>query len=63
MGLVETYRRLLSATASDHNTMMRSRAAILEEMNRGRAKRAFTQFQEICPNHQDYMWDILIENP
>jgi hypothetical protein len=57
------YRRLLSATASDHNTMMRSRAAILEEMNRGRAKRAFTQFQEICPNHQDYMWDILIENP
>ncbi len=56
------YRRLLSATASDHKTMMESRAAIVEELNNGRTKRAFTQFNEICPIHQDYMWDIVIEN-
>ena len=57
------YRRLLSATAIDHKTMMQSRAEIVAELNRGRTKRAFTQFGEICPKHQDYMWDILIENP
>ena len=57
-----SYRRLLSTTASDHKTMMRSRAAIIEELNNGRTKRAFNEFNEICPNHQDYMWDIIIEH-
>jgi hypothetical protein len=57
------FRRLLSVTGSDHNSIMRARVAINAEVNRGRTKRAFTQFNEICPNHQDYMWDVQIENP
>ena len=57
------YRRLLSATGSDHKALMKARAEMIAALNEGRAKRAFTQFNEICPEHQDYMWDIQIENP
>ncbi len=57
------FRRLLSTTGTDHKSIMRARTAIVAEFNRGRTKRAFTQFNEICPSHQDYMWDIQIENP
>lgn len=57
------YRRLLTTSGGDHKSMMRARAAIIAEFNTGRTKRAFTQFNEICPEHQDYMWDIQIENP
>ena len=57
------YRRLLSTTGSDHKSMMKARAAIIADLNDGRTKRAFTQFNDICPEHQDYMWDIQIENP
>ncbi len=57
------YRRLLSTTGKDHKSIMRARAAIAEQLDSGRAKRALTQFQEICPNHHDYLWDIVIENP
>ena len=57
------FRRLLSATGSDHKSIMKTRMAIVAEFNQGRTKRAFTQFSEICPTHQDYMWDIQIENP
>ncbi len=57
------FRRLLSATGSDHKSIMRARTAMVAQFNRGRTKRAFTQFNEICPSHEDYMWDIQIENP
>ena len=57
------FRRLLSATGSDHKSIMKTRTAIIAAFNQGRTKRAFTQFNEICPKHQDYMWDIQIENP
>ncbi len=57
------YRRLLTTTGTDHKSMMRSRAAVLTQFNQGRTKRAFTQFNEICSSHQDYMWDIQIQNP
>ena len=42
------FRRLLSMTASDHNTMMRTRDAIIAEMQSGRTGRAFEQLNEIC---------------
>ena len=57
------WRRLLSLTASDHSTMMRTRAAINGELSSGRAARAFNQMNEICPDHHDYMWDIKFETP
>jgi hypothetical protein len=57
------WRRLLSMTASDHNTMMETRAAILEQMQSGRTQRAFEQLNDICPDHEDYMWDIQHETP
>ncbi len=57
------WRRLLSLTASDHNSMMRTRVAILNEMQTGRAERAFRQLNDICPDHVDYMWDIQLETP
>ena len=57
------YRRLLSVTAADHKVMMRTRAAIIEEMMSGRSERAFRQFSEICNAHHDYMWDVQIETP
>lgn len=57
------FRRLLSATATDHKTMMLTRAAIVAEMTSGRTERAFRQFSEICDTHHDYMWDVQIETP
>jgi hypothetical protein len=57
------WRRLLTTTATDHKTMMRVRAEIIEELGEGRAERATRQFNEICPRHHDYMWDIQVETP
>ena len=57
------WRRLLSLTARDHITMMRTRETIVAELRSGRVKRAFDQMNEICPDHQDYMWDIQMETP
>ena len=57
------WRRALSLTASDHNTMMRTRGALLEQFSAGRNSRALTQLNEICPDHEDLMWDIQLETP
>ncbi|MGI9205983.1 MAG: hypothetical protein ACR2Q3_18345 [Woeseiaceae bacterium] len=57
------YRRLLSLTADDHNSMMRARAAIIADLDTGRMKRSYTQMNEICPDHDDYMWDIQMATP
>lgn len=57
------WRRLLSLTASDHMTMMATRAAVLDELQTGRNQRRLEAFTEICPDHEDYLWDIQIENP
>ena len=57
------WRRLLSLTATDHNTLMHARAAVIDELSSGRAQRAFNQVNEICPDHQDYMWDVRFETP
>ena len=57
------YRRILTMTSSDHKTMMKTRAAILSEFDDRRLERAANEFNEICGEHQDYMWDILIQSP
>ena len=57
------YRRILTMTSSDHKTMMKTRAAILSEFDDRRLERAANEFNEICDEHQDYMWDILIQSP
>ena len=57
------YRRLLSLTGADHKGMMRTRAAILEQIRSGRSERAFNQMNDICPKHTDYMGDIVYETP
>ena len=57
------WRRLLSMTAKDHNTMMHARADILAAASSGRAARAMEQLNDICPDHEDYMWDIQMETP
>ena len=57
------FRRLLSITGTDHNTIMATRAAILADARSGRSSRAFEQLNDICPVHHDYMWDIRFETP
>ena len=57
------WRRLLSLTAADHNTMMHARGEVLGELGSGRAQRAFDQMNEICPDHEDYLWDVQFETP
>ena len=57
------FRRLLTVTAADHQSIMRARASIIDELQQRRNERAFRNFSEICFEHQDYMWDIQIENP
>ena len=57
------FRRVLLLGAADHKTLMRERAAIIEELGDRKAKRAADEFNEICGSHDDYMWDILIQTP
>ena len=57
------FRRILTMTSSDHKTLMRTRAAILEQLDGRRIERAVAEFNDICPRHTDYMWDILIQTP
>ncbi len=54
------YRRLATMTAADHKTLLAQRAAIIGKL--GDNELAST-FNAICPSHQDYMWDVQIENP
>ncbi len=57
------YRRILTMTAADHKTMMKTRAAILAEFDDRRVERAVKELNDICPAHDDYMWNILIQSP
>lgn len=55
------FRRLLIMSAADHKTVMQAREAILSELDNRKVKRAVTELNKICPSHQDYMWDILLQ--
>lgn len=57
------YRRLLIMSAADHKTVMKTREAILADLQNRKAERAVTELNRICSSHQDYMWDILIQTP
>lgn len=57
------YRRILTMTSSDHKTLMRTRAAILDDFDDRRTERAREEFNDICFKHSDYMWDILAQSP
>ena len=57
------YRRIVTMTAADHKTLMNTRAAILDEFDDRRVERAVKEMNEICPKHNDYLWDILIQAP
>jgi hypothetical protein len=56
------FRRILTMSANDHKTLMRTRAAILAEFDDRRTERALKEFNEICHSHHDYLWDILIQS-
>jgi hypothetical protein len=57
------YRRILTMTSSDHKTLMKTRAAIIEEFDTRRTERALKEMNDICYKHRDYMWDILLQTP
>lgn len=57
------YRRLLTLTGPDHNTILKGRDAIVEEISSGRNERLSTEFDSICSSHTDYMWNIQHEMP
>ncbi len=57
------YRRILTMTATDHKTLMKTRAAILAEFDDRRTERALKEFNKICHTHHDYLWDILEQTP
>lgn len=57
------WRRALILGASDHKTLMRTRAEVIEELTDRKTERALKEFNSICHMHQDYMWDILIQTP
>ena len=57
------YRRLLIMTSADHKSLMKSRAAILDKLEDRKLDRAATELNKICPAHQDYLWDILLQTP
>ena len=57
------WRRILIMDAADHKTLMKARAAIIEEFGDRKVERAFEEMNRICHTHQDYMWDILVQTP
>ena len=57
------WRRILTMGAADHKMLMRARTAILAEFDDRKVKRAAEEFNDICPSHQDYLWDILVQTP
>ncbi len=57
------WRRILVMGATDHKTLMRTRAAIIGEFDDRKVERAAEEMNKICHTHQDYMWDILLQTP
>ena len=57
------WRRILTMGAPDHKTLMRARTATLADFDDRKVERAAEEFNDICPSHQDYLWDILAQTP
>ena len=57
------YRRILTMGSTDHKTLMLAREAIHADFADRKVARAVEEMNEICPTHQDYMWDVLVQVP
>ncbi len=57
------YRRLLTMTGESHKSLAAVRAQLQGQLRQRRTERAWREFGEICPRHEDYMWDIRLETP
>lgn len=57
------YRRILTMGSTDHKTLMLTREAIHADFDERKVSRAVEEMNEICHTHQDYIWDILIQEP
>lgn len=57
------WRRILTMGAVDHKTLMSAREGIHSDFEDRKVDRAVSEINEICGEHQDYMWDILAQTP
>lgn len=55
------WRRLLTLGAVDHDTLMRARAAISNDLTGRKLERAVREFNQVCHARNEYMWDTLLE--
>lgn len=55
------YTRLLTLGAQDHESLLRSRAAIDSSLKGRKVQRAMREFLTICHTQSDYMWDLYLE--
>lgn len=56
------YRRLATQTAKDIASILKARAAVIEQLATKHPE-AMAQVGESCQSHQDYLWDIQVESP
>jgi hypothetical protein len=56
------YRRLATASAADHKSLLEARDAFFTELFE-QHREAGEELDSICGSHQDYMWDIQMETP
>lgn len=56
------WRRLLTMSAKDHESLLAVRGVMMDEAFTEHEAEA-TEFDSICNQHQDYMWDIVHESP
>lgn len=57
------WRRLLIMGAKNHKTLLAARDAIIADFDDRKVERAVKELNDVCGKHQDYMWDILVQNP
>jgi len=56
------FRRLQTMTAANHKDLLKTRAALIDEIY-AEDNKAGQEFNDICGSHVDYMWDIQLETP
>lgn len=61
-GIGGKYRRLLVLDGPSHAAILASTDSLLAATRRERPAEG-REFNEICPSHQDYLWDIQIARP
>jgi hypothetical protein len=56
------YRRLLVLDGASHGAILASTDSVIADVAKERPAEG-REFGEICPSHQDYLWDIQIAKP